>query len=176
VETVLDVLVVLAQVLGTIAVLVVAVVIAAGVLEAILAVGQRIVALIDPDRPAPSATEVAPSYWLTLFVRFDEESGRFCPSVQVRGNGELTMAWIRVELVDGDGAVRLMRRKRLAKTAIGTELALTAFAVPDGVSRDEVLGWYWDIVIEDEKGERARWREQPRPAEHLNAEAELTRD
>jgi hypothetical protein len=96
--------------------------------------------------------------------------------VQVRGYGELTMAWIRLELVDGDGAVRLMRRKRLAKTAIGAELPLPVFEPPEGTSVDEVLGWHWDIVIEDKEGERARWREHPRPAGYVNAEAELACD
>ena len=106
-------------------------------------------------------------------MRFDDESGRFRPSVQVRGYGELTRAWIRLELVDADGAVRLVTRKRLARTAIDTELPLPAFEPPDGTRPDEVLGWHWDLVIEDEAGERARWREHPHPAACLNAEAEL---
>lgn len=173
-EIVVDVLMVLAQVLGTVAVLLVVVVVGAAILEGILAVGLRIIALVDPDlRPPPGAPETPSQYSLTLLVRFDEHDGRFRPSVQVRGSGELTEAWIRLELVDPDGAVRLIRRKRLARAAIGTELALPAFEPPDWTTPNEVLGWYWDVVIHDKEGERARWREQPRPAERLNAEAEL---
>jgi hypothetical protein len=173
VEVVLDVLVAVAQVLGTIATVLVAVVIGAGILEAALAVGHRIMARLDPDLAPAPAPESTPLYSLTLLVRFDEQSRRFCPSVQVRGFGELTEAWIRLELVDADGAVRLVRRKRLAKTAIGTELALPVFAPPDWTTPHEVLGWHWDVVIDDKQGERARWREHPRPADRLNAEAEL---
>jgi hypothetical protein len=61
----------------------------------------------------------------------------------------------------------------LPKSAIGAELALPAFEWPGGATADEALGWHWDVVIEDEEGERARWREHPRAAGLLNAEAEL---
>lgn len=114
-----------------------------------------------------------PMYWLTLLVRFDEHRGRFSPSVQLRGHAVLSRAWIRLELVDAAGTVRIVRRRRLAPTAIGTELSLPAFEPPDGASAEEVLGWHWDVVIEDKEGERGRWREHPRLAGYLNAEAEL---
>jgi hypothetical protein len=117
--------------------------------------------------------ETPPACWLALLVRFDEESGRFQPSVQIRGHAVLTRAWIRLELVDGSGVVRLVRKKRFARTAMGTELPLPAFESPEGTSAEEVLAWHWDVVLEDKEGERARWREHPRPASYLNAEAEL---
>jgi hypothetical protein len=117
--------------------------------------------------------EIPPTCSLALLVRCDEESGRFHPSVQIRGQVEFTRAWIRLELVDESGAVRLVRRRRFARTAIGTELPLPDFESPEGTSAEQVLGWHWDVVIEDKEGERARWREHPHPAYYLNAEAEL---
>lgn len=111
---------------------------------------------------------------LTLLIRFDETRGHFHPSAQLRGEGPLGRAWIRLELVDRDGRLRLVRRRRLPHKSIDTELPLVAFEPPDGVSAEEVLGWRWDVVIEDRKGERARWREHPRPAGFMNAEAELS--
>jgi hypothetical protein len=114
-----------------------------------------------------------PSYSLALLVRVDEQSGRLAPSVQIRGEGRLVRPWIRLELVDTGGALRHAVRRRLWGNAIGTELALPAFEPPDGATAEEALGWHWDVVIEDEEGERARWREHPRAAGLLNAEAEL---
>jgi hypothetical protein len=117
-------------------------------------------------------TDGRPSYSLTLLVRLDQRSGRLAPSVQLRGQGKLVKPWIRLELVDASGRLRHLARKR-ARRAIGAELALPPFMPPDGVAAAEALGWHWDVVIEDEQGERARWREHPRPVAYLNAEAEL---
>jgi hypothetical protein len=177
VEIVLDVLALIVQVLvaiGTGAAIGIAMLV---VLEAALGLGALILSAVRRVRGHHGGGSVveAPCAWsLTLLVRLDEASGRLCPSVQLRGGGALTHAWLRLELVDREGRVRLLRRKRLPRTAIGTELPLPAFESPAGTSPEEVLGWYWDIVIEDKEGERARWRERPRPVQRLNAEAELT--
>ena len=175
-EIVLDALVFLAHVLAGVAFVVVAGVALAAALEGLAAVVLFVVGRFKRVRETPSEltpTEVPPSFSLALMVRFDDDSGCFRPSVQVRGYGELTQAWIRLELVDPSGTVRLIRRRRLARTAIETELPLPPFEPPEGTSIDEVLGWHWDVVIEDKLGERARWREHPHPAAYLNAEAEL---
>jgi hypothetical protein len=167
VDIVVDVLTIVAQVL---LILFFAAIALGALLEhLILPLLERVI----ESRTQTEAPPAPPSYGLALLIRFDEQSGSFCPSVQLRGYGELTQAWIRLELVDHEGTVRLLRRKRLARTAIGTELPLPAFKPPEGSDPDEVLGWHWDVVIEDAEGERARWREHPRPAERLNVEAEL---
>jgi anti-sigma B factor antagonist len=115
---------------------------------------------------------VAPSYTLSLLVRL-EPTGRLAPSVQFRGRGELVEPWIRLELVDREGRLRHVARERFPASAIGTEFSLPAFDAPDGASAAWALGWHWDVVIKDREGERARWREHPRPAGVLNVEAEL---
>jgi hypothetical protein len=176
VEVVHDVLGFLAQfairVLGLIAVVlaVAAFWTALGLLATAATGAYRLVCRRLAEAPAVATP---PAFWLALLVRFDEDTGRFQPSVQVRGVGEFTRSWIRLELVDDSGTVRLVRRKRFARTALSTELPLPDFESPEGTSPEEVLGWHWDVVLEDKEGERARWREHPRPAGYLNAEAEL---
>ena len=175
-DIVLDVLALLARLLGGVAAGAAVVLAMAILAEAAIGLGSLVsagVRRVRERRAAGGAADAPPAFSLTLLVRLDEDGGRLCPSVQLRGSGRLTHPWIRLELVDREGRVRLLRRKRLARTAIGTELPLPAFEAPAGASPEEILGWHWDIVIEDKEGERARWREHPRPAERLNAEAEL---
>ena len=113
-------------------------------------------------------------YGLVLLVRRDESAGRLAPSVQLRGTGVLTRPWIRLELVDRDGRLRLAVTKSLTPFVCGTEFPLRPFEPPEGATVEEVLGWHWDVVIEDEAGcERARWREHPCAVGGLNPEAEL---
>jgi hypothetical protein len=177
VEVVLELLIVLAQIVATFGVLFLGAVAIAQVARGVSFVAYRIVALLARTARResfdPGDLAVRFPYKLTLLVRLDEETGRFRPSVQVRSLGEPTEAWIRLELVDEHGAVRLVRKRRLPAAALGTELALPPFEPPDGATADEVLGWRWDLVLEDEGGELERWREHPRPAGQLNTEAEL---
>jgi hypothetical protein len=177
VEIVLELIVVLARILATFGVLLLAGVAMAVVWRGVTLAGSHLLALLARTARArtaePGVLVVRPAYTLTLLVRLDEATGRFCPSVQVRGLGDPTDAWIRLELVDEDGAIRLVRRKRLPAAALGTELALPPFEAPEGATADEVLDWSWDVVLEDKEGELERWREHPRPAGHLNTEAEL---
>jgi hypothetical protein len=114
-----------------------------------------------------------PSWALTLVVDVDESSAVLRPSVQLRGSGILSPARVRLQLVDENGTIRCTSERSLPPAAIGRQLALPPFAPPDRVSADEALRWAWDVVIEDERGELARWREFPAPAGRLNAEAEL---
>jgi len=124
--------------------------------------------------PAPLAWLPEPhSWWLTLLVEVDNETRLLPPSVQLRGGALPFPARLRLDIVDEYGRVRLSSRRSLPPSAIGTELALTLFATPDGADVEDVLRWHWDVVIEDWRGERARWREHPAPAGALNAEAEL---
>jgi hypothetical protein len=122
-----------------------------------------------PREPPPSPS---PAWSLAFLVDVDEDAGLFRPSVQLRGSPLPLGASIRLELVD-EGGVRLANRRSLPPWAIGTELPLPAFSLPAGAGLTEVLGWHWDVVIEDERGEKARWREHPGPAGSLNPEAEL---
>jgi hypothetical protein len=140
---------------------------------ALLGLPVALVKLVRAKRAARRAAWARPWYSLTLLVRLDEENGRFYPSAQLRGEGALRRAWIRLELVDNLGNLRLVMRRRLPRAAIGTELPLPDFEPPDGASAAVVLGWHWDVVIESKHGKRMRWREHPRAAGQLNAEAEL---
>lgn len=122
---------------------------------------------------APPPSPPPPSWFLTLLVDVDEEAELFRPSVQLRGSAVPWLTRIRLELVDEHGAIRLTSECPLPSWAIGAELPLPAFSPPDGVAVERVLAWRWDVVIEAEGRERARWREHPAAAGPLNAEAEL---
>lgn len=127
---------------------------------------------IESAPPPPPPPPPPPSWSLTLLVEVDEDAGLFRPSVQLRGSPLPWDARIRLELVEGR-QLRLVKRRSLPPWAIGAELPLPAFPLPDGAEIDEVLGWHWDVVIEDERRERARWREHPAPAGALNEEGEV---
>jgi hypothetical protein len=122
--------------------------------------------------PSPSWTP-PPSWSLTLLVEVDDDAGLFRPSVQLRGSELPVVARLRLELVDESGSIRVSTETRLLRSAIGREVALPAFSAPDGVAVEHVLQWHWDVVLEDSRGERKRWREHPAPAGALNDEAEL---
>ena len=119
-----------------------------------------------------------------LMVRHDERAGVLHPSVQL-GAGTWSRARrlmrrrsgprsIRLQLVDGLGRIRHEVERRFSPEALNRELSLPAFAPPAGASARETLSWHWDVALRDGEGERLRWREHPRPAAELNAEAELT--
>lgn len=130
-------------------------------------------------RTAPEEPVLAPAYevrfvyTLTLLVRLDERTGRLAPSVQLRGLNPLVRPWIRLELVDLNLRLRHVVTKELEPSAIGTEVALRPFEPPEGATAEEVLGWHWDVVLDDGGVEQARSREHPRPVGRVNAEAEL---
>lgn len=113
------------------------------------------------------------SWSLTLLVDVDHEARIFRPSVQLRGSTLQFPPTLRLEVVDGWGVVRAACERPLPPSAIGTEVELPAFTAPDGAAAEDVLRWHWDVVLEDRRGEQARWREHPAPAGALNAEAEL---
>ena len=114
-----------------------------------------------------------PSWSLTLLVEVDDDAGLLRPSVQLRGSSLPFGARLRLQVVDGSGLIRASSERSLPAWAIGAELALPAFTAPEGTTIEELLGWHWDLVLEDSRREHARWREHPAPAGALNAEAEL---
>jgi hypothetical protein len=126
----------------------------------------------DGGNLAPS-TYPPPPFTLSLLVRVNARRGRLAPSIQLRGGGKPIEPWVRLELVDLEGRLRHAVRRRLPASAIGSEFSLPGFDPPDGVTAEAALGWHWDVAIEDRDGERACWREHPRPAGDLNPEAEL---
>jgi hypothetical protein len=121
----------------------------------------------------PSWSAPPPSWSLTLLVEVDDDAGLFLPSVQLRGSALPFASRLRLEVVDEIGTIRISTESPLLESAIGREVALPAFAAPDGAVVDDVLHWHWDVVLEDWRGEQKRWREHPAPAGVLNAEAEL---
>ena len=140
---------------------------------------ERLASWFASRREAPAPVELPDHFdqscgHLALLVRLDESGGRLAPSVQLRGTGMLARPWVRLELVDAEGRLRLAMAKALSGDRCGTEVPLRPFEPPEGATAEEVLGWHWDVVLEDEPGcERARWREHPRAMGRLNAEAEL---
>lgn len=123
--------------------------------------------------PSPSRSPPPPSWSLTLLLEVDDDAGLFRPSVQLRGSSLPFAARLRLEVVDESGSIRISTESPLLSEAIGREVALPAFAAPDGAVVEDVLHWHWDVVLEDWRGEQRRWREHPAPAGALNAEAEL---
>ncbi|MGH3033967.1 MAG: hypothetical protein ACRDON_05340 [Gaiellaceae bacterium] len=126
-------------------------------------------------RPAatPFWSPPPPSWSLTLLVDVDHEARLFRPSVQLRGSTLQFPPTLRLELVDDSGQIRSSCERSLPPWTIGGEVALPAFTAPHGATTEDVLGWHWDVVMEDQRGELARWREHPGPAGSLNAEAEI---
>lgn len=142
------------------------------VAEIVLAIARRrgnrtSVADRTPAPPEPRA------WSLSLIVDVDEEHRVFRPSVQLRGPPLPSPATISLRLVDPTGHIRQEVGRSLPPWAIGAELSLPAFGISADETLDEALGWHWDLVVEDERGERARWREHPKAVGGLNPELEL---
>ena len=144
-------------------------------MEALARLGR----LFSSRRAAPEEPALAPVYevrfvyTMTLLVRLEARTGRLAPSVQIRGLNPVVRPWIRLELVDLNLRLRHVVTKELDPAAIGTEVALRPFEPPEGATAEDVLGWHWDVVLDDGGVEKDRWREHPRPVGRVNAEAEL---
>jgi hypothetical protein len=123
--------------------------------------------------PRPSWSPPPLSWSLTLLVRVDEEERLFRPSVQLRGSELPFGARVRLVVVDGTGLARAACERFLPAETLDAEVALPEFPAPEGAAIEDVLGWHWDLVMADWRGERQRWREHPAPVGALNAEAEL---
>lgn len=126
-----------------------------------------------PSAVAPSWSPPPPSWSLALLVHVDEEEALFLPSVQLRGSELPFASRLRLQLVDDEGRVRTTAERVLPEWAVGAEVTLPGFFPPEGAAVEEVLGWHWDVVLEDAGGIRQRWREHPAPTGGLNPEAEL---
>jgi hypothetical protein len=127
----------------------------------------------EPPSPPEPLPILRPRPRLTLLVRYGERTGLLRPSVQVREAREPREGSIRLELVDERERVRLSLRRPFPAGAFSGELPLPAFVPPPGTTAEEALSWHWDVIVENCDDEPFRWREHPRSAEGLNAEAEL---
>jgi hypothetical protein len=146
---------------------------AQGVIRLAQTASRRISRRRAPPPPPPEPPRWPPDWRLSLLVRLDEGEGVLHPSVQVRGLGEQRRGRIRLELVDGDGDVRLAVKRPFPATALNTELPLPSFAPPEGANPAEVLGWRWDITLTIDDEAALHWHEFPSPTGVLNVEAEL---
>jgi hypothetical protein len=129
---------------------------------------------IRPSAPRSGSASTADPRWsCSLVVGVDETTGTLVPRVQLWGDDLPRRAHVRLELVSDRGVVCHRVARRLPSDASRTDIALEPFPVPDGARLDDVLGWRWDVVLDDRRGERARWRERLHPPPGLNREAEL---
>ena len=129
-----------------------------------------------PFGPAPQAdarVPLEPVWAMSLLVHGDEGVEALRPSIQLLGDPLPPGARIRIELRDERDVVRLRVSRDLPSDALDADLPMPEVVPPDGIGAAEVLGWRWDVVIDDPTGERARWTERLRPAGRLNAEAEM---
>jgi hypothetical protein len=173
---IVQVLIEILEFVGVLVALVFGLPLAVRCVRSLIALAKR--AIRSASRTCGSQPAVEPPEWppgglgLALLVRVDEGAGVLHPAVQLRGAGERRHARIRLELVDREGTVRLTLKRAFPAEALNTELPLPSFAPPEGATLDEVLGWRWDVVLTGVRSE-LRWREHPRAAGGLNAEAEL---
>lgn len=143
------------------------------VLAASLEAGVRLIGRRRRRRRVRGRPVSKPSRSLALLVDLDEASGLLRPSVQISGPPPVRAAFVRVELVEGQGTMRLTLGRSFPPGGAGTELPLPAFAPPPDLTPAEVLRWRWDVVLEDSGGELARWEEHPALAGGVNPEGEL---
>ncbi|HEX9824925.1 MAG TPA: hypothetical protein VGB51_11125 [Actinomycetota bacterium] len=130
---------------------------------------------LDPlVEPPPRSRLPSEPFWsMSLLVDGDEDADALRPSVQLLGDPLPPRALIRIEVRDDRDVVRLRVSRDLPPAALDADLPMPAVVPPGGTGAGEVLGWRWDVVIEDPTGERARWTEWLTPAGRLNAEAEM---
>jgi hypothetical protein len=127
---------------------------------------------VAPMIAIPTPPILPPKPTLTLFVRRGDSDDALRPSVQMRG-GDAVPGTLRLELVDGEGRLRLRVTRPFPAEARGTELPLPPLAPPPGATVQQMLGWHWDISLDLGDGEPQRWREHPTAIGRLNTEAEL---